>query len=88
LARDERREIIGATFWRWWGNFGRVKGLRFGLYLLTKDGWLYVAFDLRAKYPFPSAGPDIIRGDSEESLREIKAGLQHLAKLKVFKYPA
>lgn len=86
LARNERHEIIGATFWRWWGNFGRVKGLRFGIYLLTKAGWLYVAFDLRANYPFPSAGPDIIRGDTEEHLREIKAGLERLAKLKVFKY--
>ncbi|MGI2036206.1 hypothetical protein ACRQ1B_27925 [Rhizobium panacihumi] len=86
LARDEHRDIVGATFWRWWGNFGRVKGLRFGLYLLTESGWLYVAFDLRANYPLPSSGPNIIRGDSKERLQQIKAGLQHLATLKTFKY--
>lgn len=86
LFRDDQRKIIGATFWKWWGALGRINGVCYGLYLLTEAGWLYIAFDLRARYPAPSAGPVVMRGDTEQHLKEIEAGLQHLAKLRVFRY--
>lgn len=86
LAKDKNHKVIGAAFWKWWGIMGRVNGVCYGLYLLTKTGWLHVIFELRANHALPSPGPILIRGDNERDLQQIRAGLRELSKLKVFRY--
>ncbi len=87
LVRHDGRHLIGAAGWRWWGEFGCIRGVEFSLYLLANFGWLKVVFDIRPYDPLPTYGPRIYRDGIGGDADHIQAGLRELAELDVHQWP-